>query len=55
MIKLNLKSHRTRNNLTQSQLAFKSQVSQTYISRLENNNFFWIGRIEANESFGTGK
>ena len=46
MIKLNLKSHRTRNNITQSQLAFKSQVSQAYISRLENNNFRYSGSNE---------
>lgn len=39
MIKLNLKEHRKKNKLTQEQLAIKSEASQTYISRLENNNF----------------
>ena len=37
MIKLNLKEHRIKNKLTQDELAIKSKVSQTYISRLENN------------------
>lgn len=46
MIKLNLKEHRTKNKLTQDELAIKSKVSQTYISRLETNNFRYRGSNE---------
>lgn len=46
MIKLNLKKHRIKNKLTQDELAIKSKVSQTYISRLENNNFRYRGSNE---------
>lgn len=46
MIRLNLKEHRTKNKLTQDQLAIKSKVSQTYISRLETNNFRYRGSNE---------
>lgn len=45
MIKLNLKKYRKKNKITQDQLAIKSNVSQAYISRLENNNF----RYSSNE------
>ena len=47
MIKLNLKEHRIKNKLTQDELAIKSKVSQTYISRLENNNFRYRGSNES--------
>lgn len=39
MIELNLKEYRKKNKLTQSQLAIKSGSNQTYVSRLEANNF----------------
>lgn len=45
MIKLNIKQYRKKNKITQNQLAIKSNVSQTYISRLENN----VARYESND------
>lgn len=45
MIKLNLKHYRNKLKLTQNDLAIKANLNQTYVSRLENNNF----RYKTNE------